>query len=245
MSPKLAAVKISSAFSIFALRTFSVAVAGTIGMALVSTSASATLDATSFNTTAQSINSGTLILDAPLYPATGGTGSGAGFNTAVSGMKPGDVIHRFVTYKNSGTMAGQTLKLWIADTATTLLTTDATNGLKVVVSKCATAWTWASPTATAACSGGATSWLATTALSTIKTEANAVSFAGSPTLAANETVYLKFDIQLPDRVERRANAGTPTDAVGGALTGGTIQGLTANITWTLYEAQATASDTNA
>lgn len=221
------------------------AVAGFIGVATVSTGIYASLDAVSQNTPALSVTNGTLKLDAPLYPGSGGTGTGAGFSTSVSGLAPGDVIHRFVTYKNSGTLAGGSLSLWISDSGSSLLTSDATVGLKVSISKCATAWVWVG-NSTATCSGGATSWLASTALSTIKSELNKTGFIGSPSLAADETAFLKFDIQLPDRTERRTNGGTPTAADGvTALTGGTIQGLTAAITWTLFESQLAATDTNA
>lgn len=221
------------------------AAASFLGVATVSTGVFAGLDAVSQNTPALSVTNGTLKLDAPLYPGTGGTGSGSGFSTSITGLVPGDVIHRFVTYKNSGTLAGGTLSLWITDSGSSLLTSDATVGLKVTISKCATAWAWTG-NATATCSGGATSWLASTALSAIKSETNKTGFIGSPSLAADETVFLKFDIQLPDRTERRTNGGTPTAADGvTALTGGTIQGLTAAITWTLYEAQLAATDTNA
>ena len=226
-------------------KTLTLATAAIIGLAAVSSGASASLDAIATNSAPLSVTNGTLILDAPLYPGTGGVGSSAGFTTAITGLVPGDILHRFVTYKNSGTLSGGSLSLWITDSGTSLLTSDATVGLKVSVSKCATAWVWTG-NATATCSGSATSWLSSTALSTIKTEANKIGFTGSPTLAANETVYLKFDIQLPDRVERRANGGTPTAGDGvTALTGGTVQGLTAGITWTLFEAQRAATDANA
>lgn len=216
-----------------------------IGLTAVSGGAFASLDAVSNNASALSVTNGTLTLDAPLFPGAGGVGSGAGFTTPIIGLVPGDVLHRFATYKNSGTLSGGTLSMWITDSGSSLLSSDATVGLKVSVSKCATAWAWTG-NATATCTGGATSWLSSTAISTIKSEANKIGFTGSPTLAVNETVYLKFDIQLPDRVERRANGGTPT-AIDGvtALTGGTVQGLTAGITWTLFEAQRAASDTNA
>jgi len=234
----------------FAIKTYILLLAGTIGMAAVSEGASATLDAISFNAAAQTITAGTLILDAPLYPGSNGSGTGAGFTTPVTGMLPGDTIHRFVNYVNSGTSSAQLLTMWVSADLSTVLTSNAVVGLKVSVTRCSNPWTWESATATAVCSssGTTTSLVSSTSLSTMLTESNSKSLNSSAVLAANGGIaYLKFDIQLPDGAdERRANAGAPTKINGDPLDAATIQGVSAAITWTIRAGEAVAtSDTNA
>lgn len=232
----------------FTVKVLVVAAATVGGGALVSSSVFASLSAVATGTTA--VDAGTLIFNAPLYPGTGGVSTSLGLGGAITQMKPGDIIHRYVTLTNSGTMSSAALKFSIQDTVDSILTTDATNGLKVTVTRCSTFWAWVG-NAAATCGpplspGTSTSWLASTALSTLAlAEGSGLNFIGSPALVYNETAYLKLDIQLPDRVERRANGGTPTAADGTTpLTNGTLQGATAAITWTFFGEQASSSETN-
>ncbi len=218
--------------------------AGAVGTIAITEGASATLDAIAANSAAHSVTDGTLILNAPIYPGSAGVGSSAGFNTAIDKVVPGDVMHRFVKYTNSGTLGGGDLSLWIHDSVGSVMTTNATQGLHVSVTACDQAWTWIGNEA-AQC-GGSSSVLATNQpLSGITDEANKTTFAGT-SLAAGVSTYLKFDIALPDRYERRANAGTPTNRDGSALADPTVtmQGLNAQITWTIYTAARAATDTN-
>lgn len=113
-----------------------VAVAGTVGVTVAATSASASLDAIASNTSPQAITSGTLSL-------TIGTNTGStGFASTVTSMVPGDTLTYAISLVN-GTMAGQNLYLSLNDTATaaTLLTTSSTKGLTVTVTECSVAWT--------------------------------------------------------------------------------------------------------
>ncbi len=247
MLGKFNLVKASWSISGLVGKTAVVGVATIIGIANIVGSAGADLNAVS-TSGPQSITSGTLSLPAPVFPLGTGSGTtGAGFSTAVAGLAPADVIHRYVTYQNAGTVATGIPSMWFVDSTPTILTTDSSLGLKVTVTRCTVAWTYASATATPVCSGTTSVWLAQTALNAIgKTELTKTAFTNVTSLAANEYAYLKFDLTYPDRVERRTNGGTATANDGTALTSGSIQGLVASITWNVYAAQrAVITDSNA
>ena len=95
------------------------------------------------------------------------------------------------------------------------------------MSSCATAFT---PT-TGACTGGATVLIASTPLATLKTTPGTL----AATFAASAVLYLQVSLTLPASTEVTQN-GTPP--------GGTIQGLSASLTWTFSEAQRAGTTTN-
>jgi len=202
------------------------AIAAMGGVALASQSVLASLNATAFNTTAQSISTATLKLtQAP----SGQTGLTAGFNTAVTNVAPGDTINRYVDITNGGTMAGQSMTLQLADAANTVLTSDPTNGLQVVISECSTTFT----ATTGACGGTTTTALSSTSANALVAAAKSLTVSST---AAGAVVHLKFAISLPAGSETTAN---------GVLPLGTVQGLTSTLTWTFSETQRLATNTNA
>lgn len=180
----------------------------------------ATLDATASNTVPTNISSGNLKLIV--------ADNGAGFATAITNIAPGDVLNRYVSYQNSGTMDAQGLTLAVTDSGSSLLTTDATKGLQVAVSSCSVAWT----PSTGICSGSTSALLASTSLLGLKTTPGSIL---SGTLTAGAFEYLKFSISFPSATETTVN---------GVLPDSTVQGLSASITWTLRETQRTATNTN-
>lgn len=199
--------------------------AGALSISLASPSVLASLDATAANPSAQVVTSGTLKLTS--------ADNGNGFSTTITNMAPGDVQNRYVTYTNSGTLDAQGLNLTIADSGSSLLTTDGTKGLQVTVTGCSVAWT----PATGVCSGttasvAGTDLLASTSLLGLKTTPGVIN---SGVITASSVKYYKFAIAMPNTAETTAN---------GVLPGGTVQGLTANITWTLTENQKAALTTN-
>lgn len=210
-------------FGSFGAKIAIVAAATMGGTALVGSSVFASLSATANNTSAQSVTTATLKLT---QAASGVAGLTAGLTTAVSGMAPGDTINRFIDLSNAGTMAGQAMTLKVADSAATVLTTDAVNGLQVTVKECTVAYT----TVTGACSGTETTAVAATPANTLLSAQSAT----LSTLAAGSTVHLKFIINLPAGSEVTTN---------GTLPGGTVQGLTSLLTWTFSETQRTATNT--
>jgi hypothetical protein len=186
----------------------------------------ASLSATAFNTTPESVGSGTLSLTL--------ADNAAGFTSVVSNVAPGDVVNRYVDLTNGGTLDAQGLTVKVAATGSAALITDATTpattkGLRVSVSSCSTSWT----TTTGVCSsaGTVTSLLAATPLSALSAASSLISGA----LAHGAVTHLQVSMQLPDQVETTVNGAAPTT---------TIQGQTASLTYTFAEGQRTATTTN-
>lgn len=190
------------------------------GLALTGGGVFAALNATAFNTTAETVGSGTLKLTL--------ADNGAGFTTAIANLAPGDTVNRFINLTNGGTLDATALTLKVADTTGTnsRLTTDATLGLTATVSTCTVAWTTAG-----GCGGTTAAAFGPTALATLKTTPGAV----LASLAAGANAFLKVSLVLPDQPETTTN---------GVLPSGTIQGLTASLVWTFTETQRTATTTS-
>lgn len=193
--------------------------------AIAGQSVLASLNATAFNTVAQNINSGTMKLDL--------ASNGDGFVQAVNKIAPGDVVNRYVTLTNSGTLDGIGLSLKTAQTGTSTLITDGvspstTKALKLTVTSCSVPWN----TSSGACTGGTEAVeIPATTLSSLTSATN---FA-SPNLAINGNRYLQMKLQLPDQNETTVN-GTPPPS--------TVQGGSINITYTFDLAQRLATTTN-
>ena len=211
------------------VKTILVGSVGILGFSVVADSVMATVNATAFNTTAQPISSGDLTVT--LAAGSGSTGFGSTF----SGFVPGDSRTVYVDI-SQGTSASTNPQIQIVDTPTasaTLLTSDATRGLAVTINGCATAWSSGS------CSGGSFVVLASTPLLTLKTITN---LSAGYLLTASTTNYLQFIVTLPNGLnETRAN-GAAAVVSGGT---GTIQGLSANIIWTLSVQQRAANGVSA
>ena len=185
----------------------------------------ASLSATAFNSSPETVSSGTLSLTL--------ADNGAGFSSNITNMAPGDVVNRYVDLTNGGNLAAQTLTLAVSATGDSQLITDgsspATKALKVQVSSCSTTWT--ASTGVCASSGTVTSLLASTTLSGLSSAQSLI--AGS--IAVGEVEHLRIAVTLPDQTETTTN-GTPIT--------GTIQGRSATLTYTFNEAQRTATTTN-
>lgn len=196
---------------------------GAAGLAITGGGVYAALNATATNTTAQSASSGILSLTM--------TPNGTGFSQGISNLAPGDVVNRYVNLTQGADLAGEDLTLAVNDATPTLLTTDATKGLRVTVTQCIGGdWTVA---AGGACTGlGATTAVLANGvpLSTISTTPAAL--AGS--VAAGSTVKLQLALSLPEQTETTVNGTRPA---------GTIQGLSAALTWNFSETQRAATTT--
>ena len=184
----------------------------------------ASLNATAFNTVAQGIDSGTMKLDL--------ANSGNGFGQNISNLVPGDVVNRYVTLTNSGTVDGIGLTLKTAQTGTGTLINDGTGtatnkALRLSVKGCSVAWN----TATGVCSGTETTELVATQIGALT---NATSLSSS-TMASGAVKYLQMRIELPDQNETTVNGVLPTN---------TVQGGSVNVTYTFDLAQRLATSTN-
>ena len=163
------------------------------GVAAVGAGAFAT-----FNSTVaagpQAINSGTMKID------LGVTGASTNRLTVnASNIAPGDTIDRSVDLLNDTTnnLAFSSVTLSTTFSPSSLLDTDATNGLQLTVSECSVPWTEAgtSPAFTYTCSGGTTTTpLASTAVAMTNT-----SLAGLNVLSGSSTAvdHLLVHLILP------------------------------------------------
>lgn len=203
-----------------------IAATAVAGVAITSSGVYALLKAQAFNSTAEQVTSGTLLL------TLNDTAGSAGFSQVVGNLAPGDVVTRFVSVANTGTLDGVGLNLQLADqAAATALTTDATNGLQVTVQSCSVAWTWTAST-TPSC-GGTTG---------TATALPASTFKGTPqTLAAGAfakqtTQFYKVSVGLP--------ASITETSVNGTAPAGTVQGLSSSLRWTFSLDQRAAVSLN-
>ena len=105
------------------------------------------------------ISSGTVTI------ALGATGAATNrLNVGATGLAPGDTLQRSVDLTNSGSIDLAGVTLTTTASPTSLLDTDATNGLQMVVDKCSVAWTEAGPPYTYTCGGTTTPVLASRAV---------------------------------------------------------------------------------
>ena len=185
----------------------------------------ASLNATAFNTVAENVNSGTLKLSL--------TNNGVGFSQDINNLVPGDVVNRYVTLKNDGSLDGINLSLKTTATGTQTLLSDGVGGgtnqaLRLTVSSCTVAW----DPSTGACTGGTTAQeIAPSTLSTLSSATN----LSNGSMSSGAFKYLKMSIQLPDQNETTIN---------GVLPANTVQGGGVAITYTFDFAQRVATTTN-
>ena len=153
----------------------------------------------------QAVASGTVTI------ALGATGAQTNRLTVnATGVAPGDSIYRSVDLTNSGTLNLASVTLTTSATASSLLDTDATNGLQLQILRCSQAWTESgtSPSFTYSCGGTSSTVLASTS---VTGAGRALSNLGSTTAGATD--HLEVVLTLPTT--------SPT----------TMQGLTSTITF--------------
>jgi spore coat-associated protein N len=166
---------------------------------------------TSSTNASQSVGSGTVVI------GLGATGAATNrLTVAASGLVPGDTMQRSVDLSNTGNQNLASLTLTTTATPSTLLTTDATNGLQIVVDRCSTTWTEAgsSPAFTYTCGGSLTTIVTTRAV----IGAN-MTLAGLSALTAAGTDHLRVTLTFPTTADN------------------TFQGLSTTITYAFTATQ--------
>jgi predicted ribosomally synthesized peptide with SipW-like signal peptide len=133
------------------------------------------------------ISSGTVTI------ALGATGAATNrLNVGASALAPGDTIQRSVDLTNSGSIDLAGVTLTTTASPSSLLDTDATNGLQMVVDKCSVAWTEAGPPFTYTCSGSTSSVLASRAVI-----GSNLSLSNLGVTAPGATDHLRVTLTLP------------------------------------------------
>jgi spore coat-associated protein N len=159
------------------------------------------------------ISSGTVTI------ALGATGAATNrLNVGASALAPGDTIQRSVDLTNSGSIDLAGVTLTTTASPSSLLDTDATNGLQMVVDKCSAAWTEAGPPYTYTCSGSTSSVLASRAVI-----GSNLSLSNLGATAPGATDHLRVTLTLP--------SGAPN----------TLQNQSSTITYAFTGTQRTAT----
>ncbi len=140
---------------------------------------------TSSTSTSHTIASGTLSLTAPVNR----------LGTGASPIAAGDTMQRAIDLSYSGTISFGSATLTTSATSSSLLDTDATNGLQIAIDKCSQAWTESGPPYTYTCGGSTSSVLASRALI-----GSSIALSNL-TLAAGSTDHLRVTVTLPSSAD--------------------------------------------
>lgn len=125
--------------------------------------------------------------------ALGATGASTNrLNVDATAIAPGDTIQRSVDLIDQGTINLASVTLTTSATTSSVLDTDATNGLQMVIDKCSQAWTEAGPPYTYTC-GGSTS----TVLSSRAVIQTGVTLSNLSSLTVGNTDHLRVTLTFP------------------------------------------------
>jgi spore coat-associated protein N len=172
---------------------------------------------TSSTSASQSISSGTVSI------ALGATGASTNRLTVnATNIVPGDTMQRSVDLTSSSSDPLGSVSLTTSASPSSLLDTDAANGLQMTITACSVPWTESgtSPAFTYTCSGATSTIVATRAV-----VGSNISLAGLNALSsANSTDHLRVTLSLP------------------ATAGNTFQGLSSTITYAFTGTQRAATN---
>lgn len=155
--------------------------------------------------------------------ALGAAGPANRLTLGASGLLPGDTMQRAVNLVNTGVAGSDDLgsvTLTTSAPTSSLLDTDATDGLRLTVNRCSQAWTesGSSPAFTYTCGGTPSTVLAERAVI-----GSGLALSNLASLAAGETDYLRVTLALP------------------ATAPNTMQGLSSQLTYTFTGTQRTGT----
>src|SRR5580765_4802606 len=141
---------------------------------------------TSSTSASQSVASGTLTL------TLGATGASTNrLDVGATAMAAGDTLQRSFDLTYAGTVAFSAVSLTSAASPSSLLDTDAVNGLQMVIDRCSVAWTESAPPYTYTCGGSTSSVI--TSQPVIGTDVA----MSNLTLTAASTDHLRLTLTLP------------------------------------------------
>ena len=146
-----------------------------------------------FATFTSSTSASHIVASGTVTIALGATGASTNrLNVDANAIAPGDTIQRSVDLIDQGTLDLASVTLTTQATTTSLLDTDTTNGLQMVIDKCSQAWTESGPPYTYTC-GGSTS----TVLSSRAVIQTGVTLSNLSSLTAGNTDHLRVTLTFP------------------------------------------------
>lgn len=171
---------------------------------------------TSTTSAATPSSSGTVVI------ALGAAGTAANrLTVGATGLVPGDTVQRAFQLANTGDQALASITLTTSASPSSLLDTDVTNGLQVVVQACSTPWSESgvSPAFTYTCGGTTTTVLASRAAI-----GSNLALSGLSSLTAGATDNLRATLTFP------------------AAAGNTLQGLSSTVNFSFTGTQRAATN---
>ncbi|HLJ07989.1 MAG TPA: TasA family protein [Acidimicrobiia bacterium] len=166
---------------------------------------------TATTSASQSVSSGTVVI------ALGNTGASTNRLTVnASGLVPGDTIQRSFDLSNTGSQDLASIALTTSASPSSLLDTDGTNGLQMVIDRCSAAWTesGSSPAFSYSCSGSTTTIVTSRAVIQ-----SSLGMAGLSALTSGGTDHLRLTLTFPSSA------------------GATFQGLSSTLTYSFLGTQ--------
>lgn len=172
------------------------ALAAAAGLAGVGTYASFT----GSTAASQTVSTGTMSI------TLGAVGPANRLTVNATAFAPSDTMQRAVNLNVAGTVDLASMNLTTTDTTPTILSTDTTNGLQIVVDRCSVAWTEAgvSPAYTYTCGGVTSSVIASAPI------VGAARAMNNMLVAAGSTNFLRVTITLPATANDTFQAKTAT-----------------------------------
>ena len=152
----------------------------------------------------QDVTSGTVTV------ALGSTGASTNrLTVAASGLVPTDTIQRSFDLSNTGNQNFASVTLTTTATASSLLNTDATNGLQMTITSCSNAWTEAgvSPAFTYTCGGGGST---ATVVASRAVIGSAIAMSNLTSLTHGNTDHLLLTLTLPSTADNTFQNKTST-----------------------------------
>ena len=169
---------------------------------------------TSSTSASHTVSSGTVTI------ALGATGASTNrLTVGASGIAPGDTIQRAVDLQNTGNQNLASITLTTTASPSSVLDTDTTKGLQLVIDKCSQAWTESGPPYTYTCGGTTTSVRAS-----VPVIGSALALSNLSALTATQTDHLRVTMTFP------------------ASADDTFQNKTSTITFTFNGTQRTAGN---
>ena len=163
---------------------------------------------TSSTSASHTIASGTLSLTSPF----------SRLGTGASPIAAGDTMQRGIDLSYSGSISFGSATLTTSATSSSLLDTDASNGLQIAIDKCSQAWTESGPPYTYTCSGSTSTVLASRAL------IGSSMALSNLTLTTGSTDHLRVTITFP------------------SAAGNTLQNQSSTISYTFAGVQRNGTD---
>ena len=170
---------------------------------------------TATTSASQTVASGTVVI------ALGNTGASTNRLTVnASGLVPGDTIQRSFDLSNTGSQDLASVAFTTTASPSSLLDTDGTNGLQMVIDRCSVAWTesGSSPAFSYTCSGSTT-----TIVSSRAVIQSSLSMAALSALTAGGTDHMRLTLTFPSSA------------------GATFQGLSSTLTYSFLGTQRAGS----